>query len=607
MKIVRTPLFFGPERRSLFGWFHAPSDAVRRDLAIVLCPPFGHEYVNSHRPMRHLADRLAEAGIPVLRFDYDGTGNSAGRDEDRNRIGAWTQSVFCAIEKLRELAGDSRIGLVGVRLGATMAVAAAANLETECLVAWAPCISGRAYAREMKALHLTGAKSNAATAAGQIEPGGFLMTEETQREIGCIDLKASFPRVRRALIVTRDDIAQDTRLLDKWAAAGIVAEQRSAPGFQEMFLPPHLAITPNAAIEMTVNWICGDTKEIRNLIPSRSLRSEQCIGEVRESIVRLNGAFSILSEPVAPVRRDAPTIVLPNAGSAHHVGPNRLHVLLARRLAASGFPTLRFDLPGLGDSFVDDSARENVPYLPTSSDVVAAAIAELQLIRSANTFILMGLCSGAHTSFHAALDLSDAPIVESVLINPLTFYYTNGMPLDLVQTAGDAKWQRQLDATPRLQRWVKQLRRHLGIAFYRLRRIRPTTAVGIWRKVRRRDRVPPRGDLERDLHRMVESDRELTFVFSRFDPGYDLLMINAAPTVKKLRKKNRITLWHIEDANHTFEAKHSRKILFDSLVAHLRNRYASSEAVPRTHHRELTSAAHEDFSMNRHLLTHGRE
>jgi pimeloyl-ACP methyl ester carboxylesterase len=606
MKIVRRPLFFGPKRRSLFGWFHEPPDAVRRDLAIVLCPPLGHEYVNSHRPMRHLADRLAEGGIPVLRFDYDGTGNSAGGDEDESRVVAWTQSVAEAIAELRELTDGSRIGLLGVRLGATLAVAAAAKLEVDCLMAWAPCTSGRLYAREMKALHLTGAKSNDGTAAGQIEPGGFLMTEETQREIGCIDLKSLSPKTKRALSLTRDDAGADTRLREKWTAAGIPTEQRAVPGFAELFLPPHLAATPDRAVEMTVDWIRRDTEKLQRPVSSRSTRSEQQIGETRESVVHADGVFGILTEPLAPSSRETPTILLPNAGSAHHVGPNRLHVLLARRLASAGFRCVRFDLRGLGDSFVDQPAKENAPYLRTSSDVVAGVIAELRRSRDSRSFILMGLCSGAHTSFHAVLDLSDAPIVESILINPLTFYYTDGMPLDLVQTAGDDRWQRGLDSMPRLQRWAKVLRRHIGIAFYRLRGIRPTTAVGIWKKVRQSDRVPPRGDLERDLRRIIESRRKLTFVFSRFDPGYDLLMINAAPTVKKLQKKKQIDLWQIEGANHTFEVKHSRDIMFESLVTHLVKRYSATE-VPRTHHGKLTSPAHEDFSMNRHLVTHGRE
>src|SRR4029077_16670388 len=309
MKIVRTPLFFGPERRSLFGWFHTRSDGVCGDLAVVICPPLGHEYVNSHRPMRHLADRLAEAGVPVLRFDYEGTGDSSGRDEDSKRVAAWTYSVHRAIEELHELSGCRRIGLLGVRLGATLALVAATQTEVACLVLWAPCVRGRAYAHEMKALHLTGAKSNAATEEGHIEPGGYLMTNETQRDIECLDLGGMFPKTQRALIVTRDDVGEDTRLRDTWLAAGIGAQQYAVPGLTEMFLPPHSAAIPDTAIATTVDWITAEAAKPRTLIPSAATRREQPITDtdpsvkIHESIIHCDGCvFGILSEPVEPVR-----------------------------------------------------------------------------------------------------------------------------------------------------------------------------------------------------------------------------------------------------------------------------------------------------------------
>ncbi len=47
--------------------------------------------------------------------------------------------------------------------------------------------------------------------------------------------------------------------------------------------------------------------------------------------------------------------VLLNAGVIHHVGPNRINVKLARRLADSGFTVMRFDLSGIGDSRASQS------------------------------------------------------------------------------------------------------------------------------------------------------------------------------------------------------------------------------------------------------------
>jgi hypothetical protein len=62
-------------------------------------------------------------------------------------------------------------------------------------------------------------------------------------------------------------------------------------------------------------------------------------------------------------------------------------------------------------------------------------------------------------------------------------------------------------------------------------------------------------------------------VFSRFDPGYDLLMINAPRAVKRLKHDGHLTLWRIDDASHTFEASESRGVMLSSLRDHLTARY----------------------------------
>ena len=64
-----------------------------------------------------------------------------------------------------------------------------------------------------------------------------------------------------------------------------------------------------------------------------------------------NGLFGILTSPDDDAKlADAPVAIILNAGIVHRVGPFRMHVDIARQLAAKGFSTLRMDLSGLGDS-----------------------------------------------------------------------------------------------------------------------------------------------------------------------------------------------------------------------------------------------------------------
>src|SRR5579871_2345685 len=91
--VGRTPFYFESESEQLFAWLHRREQSSHADHGVVLCPPIGHEQIHSHRGLRCLADALAEAGFSVLRFDYHGTGDSAGAGEEPGRVAAWLANV----------------------------------------------------------------------------------------------------------------------------------------------------------------------------------------------------------------------------------------------------------------------------------------------------------------------------------------------------------------------------------------------------------------------------------------------------------------------------------------------------------------------------------
>ena len=100
-------------------------------------------------------------GLAVLRFDYDGTGDSAGEETDPGRVDAWLSSVTAAVDELAAT-GVPRIGLVGIRMGGLFAAHAAAQRGgVDALVLWDPCTSGKAFLREQRMLRLlSGGKGN---------------------------------------------------------------------------------------------------------------------------------------------------------------------------------------------------------------------------------------------------------------------------------------------------------------------------------------------------------------------------------------------------------------------------------------------------------------
>ena len=69
------PLFFGRPERRLYGMHHR-ARKVRGHMLI--CAPLLQEGMRCHRSLWALAEALADAGVSSLRFDWFGSGDSAG-------------------------------------------------------------------------------------------------------------------------------------------------------------------------------------------------------------------------------------------------------------------------------------------------------------------------------------------------------------------------------------------------------------------------------------------------------------------------------------------------------------------------------------------------
>ena len=122
--------------------------------------------------------------------------------------------------------------------------------------------------------------------------------------------------------------------------------------------------------------------------------------------------LGILSLPAAgaPVQHTAVLIVV--GGAQYRVGSHRQFVRLARHLATAGYPVLRFDLPGMGDS-----PGEPVPFEDTAPHI-AAAIGAMQLAAHVDRTVLWGLCDGASASLLYVQATQDPRVTGLALLNP---------------------------------------------------------------------------------------------------------------------------------------------------------------------------------------------
>ncbi|TQV71766.1 hypothetical protein FKG94_19150 [Exilibacterium tricleocarpae] len=607
MSVKRTAFWSQTAAGPLFTWLHLPAHAAAPTcggkLGIVICNPVGHEYTHAHRSLRHLADALAAAGYPTLRFDYLGTGDSDDHMLAPRRIEVWLENIQAQVDWLKSNTAVTAVALVGLRLGATLAALSAGRQTVDYLVLWNPCVKGKRYVREMTSL----AKMAAAALSYEqnfIETAGFLLSTETLERLKSIDLTNDVPTGNeKVLIVNPDHVSTDDSYANCLRQQNIAVDVVQGPGYLDMLAEPQDTKVPHAAIGAIVDWLArqgpagdradtpsttrltlGDRHSFRARAPAT--QRLQAPRAVRESLViagQQRQMFGILTQPerqsAAPC---GPLVVLSNSGSVHHVGPNRLYVELSRALAEAGLDCFRYDLSNLGDSCCETSVEENHPYPAGAVANLATVLEHLQTELGYREFILAGLCSGSHLSFHAGLSLPDHPIVESVLINPLTFYWEEGMSLEIpsaYQVNKDAKYYEY--AVKSLGNWVRLLKGKVDIAYivkFTLKLFAQRVREGGKNMLERLAILPP-SQLGRDLLRFKQAGRNISFIFSRSDPGHKILVSEAKLIARKMANRDDLSLYFIDDADHTFSKREKRDQLTDRLIRHLRH-YAFQHPQP---------------------------
>lgn len=103
-------------------------------------------------------------------------------------------------------------------------------------------------------------------------------------------------------------------------------------------------------------------------------------------------------------------VVIVVGGPQYRVGSHRQFVLTARAFASAGFPVLRFDYRGMGDSDGEQRTFEDV------HDDIRAAIDTLVQECGVSQVVLYGLCDAASAVLLYCLD--DARVAGLIILNP---------------------------------------------------------------------------------------------------------------------------------------------------------------------------------------------
>jgi pimeloyl-ACP methyl ester carboxylesterase len=435
-------LYLNVSVEGIFALFHDALGSSRKS-AVLLCPPFGWDDMCSYRSRRDWADHLARRGHPTLRIDLPGSGDSAGLPTDPARLDAWTEAVSAAARWLQASTGAPRVVAVGIGLGGLLAyLAASERAPIDDLVLWAVPARGRTMVRELRAfsrlevssVFQPGDPEPAPLPEGALAANGYLLSADTVASLEAIDLtELSLPDAehRRALLLGRNGPDVDERLRTTLQNAGVEVSVASGSGYDAMMREPQDARAPVEVFDTVSTWLAGPGGSV--VLNSEAAREEGVqVSDAQELIVRVSNTeicetpvevnqpdghlLGILSQPLG-ARRDVCAVLL-NAGPQRRTGPNRMWVEIARRWAARGVPSLRIDLAAIGDSDGDASrlAQDASFYAPEYVEQVGATLDMLEYRGLPSRFLVVGLCSGAYWSLHAAL--ADERIAAICMLNP---------------------------------------------------------------------------------------------------------------------------------------------------------------------------------------------
>lgn len=135
------PLWLGVAQRQLYAALHRPAvlEPVR---GVLLVPPLLHEQPRSRRFIAEVASAFAAQGVAALRFDYFGSGDSAGRS-DELLLSTMQEDLHVAAGALRAQAGVSSVAVMAWRASALVVWDWLRHGGTASeLILWEPIVDG---------------------------------------------------------------------------------------------------------------------------------------------------------------------------------------------------------------------------------------------------------------------------------------------------------------------------------------------------------------------------------------------------------------------------------------------------------------------------------
>lgn len=391
---------------ALIGLYHPPASDVAPRGGVLVVPAFAEEMNRCRSMVTMQAHALAALGHGVLVLDLSGTGDSGG-DFCNATWERWLDDLRCGARWL-QAEGLGCQTLWGVRLGAIMALELAESLpEVRRVLLWQPVVSGKTYWTQFLRIRIAAEMGQAdgvrstdelrlRSARGDIvEVSGFEVGAALARRLDTLSLPNGAPPPGLQVdwfevladadsVVPRANAKAVESLRGRGVAVNLVAV--TGPAFWQVH---ERAVAP-ALVAATTQVASGWLAPPEAPVPRPQARADAvaepecpvvfaCQGEELSGVLHRGNLASTVG-----------IVIVVAGGPQYRAGAHRQFVMLARMFAGRGYPVLRFDLRGMGDSSGEYLGFEN------SRPDIRAAVDELQcLTPSVKRVMLFGECESA--------------------------------------------------------------------------------------------------------------------------------------------------------------------------------------------------------------------
>ena len=270
------------------------------------------------------------------------------------------------------------------------------------------------------------------------------------------------------------------------------------------------------------------------------------------SFGREGSLIGIISDPpFRSQRNEASAVLLLNAGLVYHIGPNRLNVKIARRLAGAGRVAMRFDFAGIGDS---RPHADPTPFDQSAIGDAMDAMDYLQATRGIERFVIAGVCLGADVALQVAY--RDPRVVGAVLINVREYRESGDAGHSGAGAGAGPEASSYLQARTNLRYYGSRVCsvRHWARLFTGRSNLRGivgtiTTLLemhGLARSETSQAEAAP------DLRRLMERGVRLLVVYSDGSPTWDLYRSRFEREFRSLRAEGKLRVELAKHTDHVF-------------------------------------------------------